>query len=96
MKMPFGKHKGTNVDKIPKDYLQWLLKECDLYTPLKTAVEEAFYPKIYTFRVDVTRASKGNGSYFVDAVSKTAAKKMVRRSTKGRANYKIKNLGRLN
>ena len=27
MLMPFGKHKGSPLDLIPKDYLQWLLKK---------------------------------------------------------------------
>jgi len=25
--MPFGKHKGTPIDEVPRDYLQWLAKK---------------------------------------------------------------------
>ncbi len=24
-RMPFGKHKGQKMDKVPRDYLEWLL-----------------------------------------------------------------------
>lgn len=97
MKMPFGKYKGKKVSSIPKDYLSWLLKECDLYEPLKGKVEKAFYPKMYTFRIDVTNAREGNGSYFLDAETGKDAKMKVKLAVKGKkAKYRIENLGRLN
>ena len=37
--MPFGKHKGTSLEAIPKKYLWWLKNNCDLRGELKTAVE---------------------------------------------------------
>jgi hypothetical protein len=27
--MPFGKHKGTKLAEVPKDYLEWLIKNTD-------------------------------------------------------------------
>lgn len=30
MRMPFGKHKGEDIDDIPDDYLQWVLDNCDI------------------------------------------------------------------
>ena len=29
MKMPFGKHKGTDIEDLPTDYLKWLAENCD-------------------------------------------------------------------
>lgn len=31
--MPFGKHKGTPLDQVPRDYLQWALKNATLVKP---------------------------------------------------------------
>lgn len=39
MLMPFGKHKGKEIESIPKGYLRWLNNNCDLQGELKTAVE---------------------------------------------------------
>ncbi len=42
-RMPFGKHQGTPIEKVPKDYLKWLSKSGALDKPenaaLKAAVE---------------------------------------------------------
>ena len=27
MEMPFGKHKGVEVDKVPADYLKWIWEQ---------------------------------------------------------------------
>ena len=35
--MPFGKHKGQKMDKVPRDYLEWLLTT-DLDEDLKYTV----------------------------------------------------------
>lgn len=29
MKMPFGKHKGEFIEDLPKDYIEWVLGNCD-------------------------------------------------------------------
>lgn len=39
--MPFGKHKGVEFNKIPRDYLQWLSKQDNLSPPLENAVKLA-------------------------------------------------------
>ena len=41
MLMPFGKHKGTPLDIIPKSYLQWLLKKDDLDPELAASAKAA-------------------------------------------------------
>ena len=38
-RMPFGKYKGLPLSAVPDDYLAWLIDECDLREPLKSAVE---------------------------------------------------------
>ena len=39
MLMPFGKHKGVEIEDLPDDYLEWLLGR-DLYDPLLSEVME--------------------------------------------------------
>lgn len=36
--MPFGKHKGTEISKIPKGYLHWLKDNVELKDPLKKQI----------------------------------------------------------
>lgn len=36
--MPFGKHKGQKMDKVPRDYLEWLLST-DLDEDLEYSVK---------------------------------------------------------
>lgn len=33
MKMPFGKHKGTEIEELPSDYIAWLLTQDWLQEP---------------------------------------------------------------
>ena len=35
----FGKHKGTAIAELPKDYIQWLLRQDDLDAYLRKALE---------------------------------------------------------
>ena len=39
MDMPFGKHKGTPLEDLPRDYLDWLNALEDLRPPLRSAVD---------------------------------------------------------
>lgn len=41
MKMPFGMHKGKNVEDLPTEYLQWLWDTVYLHDPLRTKVAQA-------------------------------------------------------
>ena len=36
--MPFGKHKGKPVGTIPKGYLKWVLRTCDIEYDLAKAI----------------------------------------------------------
>ena len=38
----FGKHKGTAIQDLPIDYIQWLLRQEDLDTYLRKALEAHF------------------------------------------------------
>ena len=33
MKMPFGKHRGEELEDIPTDYLEWCLREMESLRP---------------------------------------------------------------
>lgn len=41
MKMPFGKHKGTPLSRVPRSYLSWTLRNHLLRDELRTAIEAA-------------------------------------------------------
>lgn len=38
--MPFGKHKGKPLNQIPKDYLSWVLQECNIKDWLYKEIED--------------------------------------------------------
>ena len=40
MKMPWGKHKGKDLEDIPSSYIKWLSEECDNETIAEEADEE--------------------------------------------------------
>jgi len=40
VRMPFGKHQGTEVSELPTEYLLWLLGNLTLHDPLLSALEE--------------------------------------------------------
>lgn len=41
MKMPFGKHKGVDLEDVPEDYLIWVLDKCDNAGPtLRAAIRQ--------------------------------------------------------
>lgn len=50
MEMPFGKHKGTELEDIPLDYLEWLVDNVDLHGELDIGVKEAIEEHYY--RID--------------------------------------------
>lgn len=45
MRMPFGKYRGSAVEDIPLDYLQWLVRTVDLRGTLAEAVSRAISEK---------------------------------------------------
>lgn len=40
MILKFGKHKGTCISKVPRDYVEWLSKTEGLRSPLKEVIQE--------------------------------------------------------
>jgi uncharacterized protein (DUF3820 family) len=52
MIMPFGKHKGEEVDALPFKYIQWLEVNCKLYGELETAVAARLGKDIETVALD--------------------------------------------
>lgn len=45
MIMPYGKHKGTDIEDLPDGYLKWLAENCDHENICVAADEE------YRFRI---------------------------------------------
>jgi hypothetical protein len=43
MLMPFGKHRGVEVEKLPENYVKWLWTNIDLREPLLSEVERVIY-----------------------------------------------------
>lgn len=43
MKMPWGKHEGTEIEDIPSSYLMWLMENCDDEEIVGAAEEEYEY-----------------------------------------------------
>ena len=41
--MPFGKHKGLTLDLVPRDYLEWLLRQEFLRAELKAILVSFLY-----------------------------------------------------
>lgn len=39
MEMPWGKHRGKDIEDVPSDYLKWLAENCD-NEPLAVAADE--------------------------------------------------------
>lgn len=44
-KMPFGKHFGLPMDKLPTDYLQWIVKQRDIDRDVLHTAQELLKPK---------------------------------------------------
>lgn len=41
IRMPFGKHKGENIEEVPADYLVWLYENKeDLYGDIKEFIDD--------------------------------------------------------
>ena len=40
--MPFGKHRGKPIAKLPPSYVRWLLANCDLSDNLRTQLMAVF------------------------------------------------------
>ena len=38
MQMPFGKYQGDEIEELPREYLQWIADNLDLYGNLRTAI----------------------------------------------------------
>jgi uncharacterized protein (DUF3820 family) len=38
MKMPFGKYVGWDLEEIPRQYLEWIVNNLDLYGDLREGI----------------------------------------------------------
>src|SRR5262249_49330523 len=38
--LPFGQHRGKRIDCVDTPYLCWFLKNCDVWEPYYTAIDE--------------------------------------------------------
>jgi Putative quorum-sensing-regulated virulence factor len=56
MKMPFGRHRGVELEDLPDDYLEWL-RVIDLRPGLRAAVEQEHTRRLYreTFQPSLIR-----------------------------------------
>jgi len=59
MQMPFGRHKGQEVDLLPQDYLEWMRNNLDLSGPLGRAVDQALDHEPDQNRAATCRAALG-------------------------------------
>lgn len=57
MTMPFGKHRGTRIDKLTTNYIFWLLDNIDLREPLKSALEAEHERRLFTQENDTVNSS---------------------------------------
>lgn len=58
MKMPYGKHKGAEIDRLPSGYLKWIAENWKEDTPQNKAICLAADQE-YTYR-------EKNGCHFED------------------------------
>jgi DNA polymerase III epsilon subunit-like protein len=56
-RMPFGKHKGTPLGRVPRDYLEWLLGR-DIEDELRDAIVVALRGDVVASRPTQTRAGR--------------------------------------
>jgi hypothetical protein len=46
--MPFGKHRGTPIDRLPLEYIDWLIDQDFLREPLRSTLEAEFERRAYS------------------------------------------------
>lgn len=51
MKMPFGKHRGKDIEDIPSSYLRWLSLNCDDEEIAENADEEYQHRERYNCHI---------------------------------------------
>jgi len=51
MKIPFGKHRGEDIEDIPSPYLRWLAQNCDDEEIAIKADEEYNYRERYNCHI---------------------------------------------
>jgi hypothetical protein len=57
MRMPFGKHRGQQLNKLPTSYLEWLLTLNKLRLPLRNAVNDVLESRRYQSQVQAPTPS---------------------------------------
>lgn len=53
MKMPWGKHKGEDLEDIETSYLFWVMENCDITRQLHRAIQAALVAKVEEWAPDV-------------------------------------------
>ena len=63
MRMPFGRHKGTQLRAIPHGYLQWVLRVPDISIDLRRAIEQVLRPQddLQTLELEVKQLKEKIG-----------------------------------
>jgi uncharacterized protein (DUF3820 family) len=60
MQMLFGKFQGVEIEDIPKDYLQWVANNLDLYGDLREAIFDVLVGK-FGEKWDLNKPQKSMG-----------------------------------
>lgn len=55
MKMPFGKHKGDDVQDLPDDYVKWFATKTDIRGPVASAVQAEYRRRFGSLSPNATR-----------------------------------------
>ena len=59
MQMPFGRHKGQEIDSLPQDYLNWLRNNLHLTGKVAEQIDRALGHEPDPNRTDTCRAALG-------------------------------------
>jgi uncharacterized protein (DUF3820 family) len=75
MRIPFGKYRGTPIDELPLQYIEWLIDQDFLRQPLRSALEAEFERRRYSQQPDQPEVDLSLIDELVSAGVRTLSKK---------------------
>jgi hypothetical protein len=92
MKMPFGKHRGRELEQLPDSYLRWIDEKLELNPPATTAPEnrERYFKLNQQLKLDARRILRDrrlNGVKVKDPVDNAAESRA--RAGSGRRGWRM-------